>query len=209
VDLLQLRWLDRGFLITTLLIRICMMLTCLCVVVLHCHAYRADQHWQQVVYRHALQCWQDKAVRGAVKWQSLAKALCFNKKQLLSKAIQGWQEAIQQQEEARAAAENAFLGVAQHLELQGAAAALRAWLEAAQLQAERRQLLLEVAAARQQRSRQQVRARCLDYSKIADNVGWLCPAASRYPHYRVMLRWYGAAAAIASYWLRSCSIGTS
>lgn len=138
------------------------------------NACRADQHWQHAVYRHVLQCWQDKAARGAVKWQSLAKALCFNKQQLLSKAVQGWQEAMQQQQEERVAAEHAFQGVARHLELQGGADALWAWLEAAQLQGQRRQLLLEVAAARQQRTRQQVRASFLwGYCRIADTSSWL------------------------------------
>lgn len=132
------------------------------------NACRADQHWQHAVYRHVLQCWQDKAARGAVKWQSLAKALCFNKQQLLSKAVQGWQEAMQQQQEERVAAEHAFQGVARHLALQGGADALWAWLEAAQLQGQRRQLLLEVAAARQQRTRQQVRA-----SFFGDTAGLL------------------------------------
>jgi hypothetical protein len=158
-DVLDVRWLYRGFHLKTMLYLSCMLLSFLCVLMLHCCACRADQHWQQVVYRHTLHCWQDKAARGAVKWQSLAKALCFNKQQLLSKAVQGWQEAMQQQQEARAAAEHAFQGVIRHLELQDAAAALRAWLEAAQLQGQRRQLLLEVAAARQQCTRQQVRAR--------------------------------------------------
>jgi hypothetical protein len=109
------------------------------------------------VYRHVLQCWQDKAARGAAKWQSLAKALCFCKQQLLTKALVGWAEGIQQQQEARAAAAAAFQEVGKRLELPGAAAALQAWLQAAQLQAERRRLLDTAAAARNQLRRRQVR----------------------------------------------------
>ena len=110
-----------------------------------------------MVYRHALQCWQAKAARGAVKWQSLAKALCFNKQQLLGRAVRGWAEAVQVQQAAAAAASQALQGVARNLELQGAADALWGWLGAAQVQAQHAQLLLAAAAARQQRTQQQVR----------------------------------------------------
>lgn len=121
------------------------------------HMCRADQHWQRVVCQHVLQHWQAKAARGVAKWQSLAKALCFQKQQLLKKALQGWDEAMQQQQEVQAAAESAFQGVAQMLELQSAAHALQAWLQAAQLQAQHRQLLEQAAGARKQRTQQQVR----------------------------------------------------
>lgn len=117
---------------------------------------RADQHWQRVVYQHVVEHWQAKAARGVAKWQSLAKALCFQKQQLLNKALQGWAEAVQQQQEVRAAADVAFQGVARRLELHGAAAALQAWLQAAQVQAQHRQLLAEATSARQQRTQQRV-----------------------------------------------------
>jgi hypothetical protein len=118
---------------------------------------RADQHWQQVVYRHVLQCWQDKATTGAAKWQSLAKALCFCKQQLLTKALAGWAEGMQQQQEARAAAAAAFQELVHGLELQSAAAALQAWSQAAQVQAGHRRLLETASAARHQLRRRQVR----------------------------------------------------
>jgi hypothetical protein len=126
--------------------------TCVCPVV---HR-RADQHWQQVVCSHVMHCWRGKAARGAAKWQALAKALCFHKQQLLSRALQAWALAVQQQQEARAAAEGVLGLVAQALQLQCAAGVLQQWQQAAQLQVEHRQLLALAAARRQQRTQQQV-----------------------------------------------------
>jgi hypothetical protein len=123
----------------------------------YCHVCcRADQHWQRVVYQHVLETWQAKAAIGVAKWQSLAKALCFQKQQLLNKALQTWVEAVQHQQEVRAAADVAFQGVAHRLQLHSAATVLQAWLQAAQVQAHHRQLLAEATSARQQRTQQQV-----------------------------------------------------
>jgi len=113
-----------------------------------------------VVYRHVLCCWQDKAHRGAAKWQSLATALCFHKRTLLSKVLQAWTHAVEQQQEGRAAAEQQLQGIARQWELQSAALALRAWQQAAQLQGEHRQVVLQARAAFQERHKLQVSSAC-------------------------------------------------
>lgn len=114
-----------------------------------------------MVSRHVLQLWQTKAARGVAKWQSVAKALCFQKQRALSRALVAWSEAVQQQQEARAAAGTAFQVVACRLELHAAAGTLQAWRQAAQVQVQHRQLLLEAAAARQQRTQRQVQIHML------------------------------------------------
>jgi hypothetical protein len=108
------------------------------------------------VYRHVLKHWQAKASVGVAKWHSLAKALCFQKQQLLNKALQAWAEGIQHQQEVRTAADVAFRGVAHRQQLQSTATVLQAWMQAAQVQAHHRQLLTEAESARQQRIQQQV-----------------------------------------------------
>jgi hypothetical protein len=108
------------------------------------------------VSRHVLQLWQAKAARGVAKWQSVAKALCFHKQRALSKALVAWSEAVQQQQDARAAAGTAFQGIACRLELHAAASTLQAWQQAAQVQVQHRQLLEAAAAARQLRTQRQV-----------------------------------------------------
>lgn len=139
---------------------------------------RADKHWQCVVYRHVLCCWQDKAHRGAAKWQSLATALCFYKRKLLAKVLQAWAHAVEQQQEGRAAAELQLQGIARQWEVQSAALALRGWQQAAQLQGEHRQLVLQARAAFQERHKLQVSSArdqsCCPARALSVSSHWVC-----------------------------------
>lgn len=119
-------------------------------------ACRASQHWQRVVQRHVVSCWQKHTAKAIHKWQQLAKALCFNKHTLQCTAIASWRLAIAQLLESRAAA-------AQHLQrwqekqlMQTLLHAVRAWRSVAEQQGYLQQMHVQLSQRLQQQRMHQV-----------------------------------------------------
>jgi hypothetical protein len=107
-----------------------------------------------------LTCWRISVAESSAKWQQLARALCFHKNKLQAVALQAWQQAAEQQQQARAAAADRLQAWQLQMLRCTAAEALRDWLEVAREQKELRKLAGQLLHIVQRQRKHQVRFRC-------------------------------------------------
>jgi hypothetical protein len=109
------------------------------------------------VQRHVLAFWRSRVAASSIKWQQLARALCFHKHTLQTTALRAWQQAAAQQQQAREAAAVRLQAWQQQMLRCSTAEAVAAWHEVAREQKELRLLAAQLVHILQRHRKQQVR----------------------------------------------------